>query len=421
MTHKKYVFLKASLPFVVLAAIVVALYFLLFSPKKYVDLVPAEARAVVVLKPSALLANEVRLGNLLSEQLGFRPEGLDETQDVYLFITPDEYFAVCAPVHDSRRLSEQFQRLAQHGQATLFSRSNQLSWGWLKKGWLVAWNSEAVLAIGPGTVQEQDVLRQTMTQLFRGKNSFRNSPHQACVDNLEGDIKIYSRLTALPSPFSLLFQLDIPQGCNAGKVVLAASSDVAEAGKGNAAYTLRGKLLSEDKETQQLLDADDNAAKLAQPLRPFAPDDCILYMAAKSHGDELLQLLRSDTNIRTMLLTLDRRIDTEKLNKQGDGDFLLTLTEMPAEGEARFRLCVQQSDSVSYDDNTFSATPQWAPSRLTQQATGKRAFFSLNLKQLLSQPALDKEVATMLRSIFGHMDRITYEAKEGHNFQLMIE
>ena len=87
MTHKKYVLLKASLPFVLLAAIVVGLYFLLFAPKDYADLVPADARAVLTVEPSALLANDMRLGNMLSSQLGFRPEGLDETQDVYIFIT----------------------------------------------------------------------------------------------------------------------------------------------------------------------------------------------------------------------------------------------------------------------------------------------------------------------------------------------
>ena len=53
MTHKKYVLLKASLPFVLLAAIVVGLYFLLFVPKDYADLVPADARADLTVEPSA--------------------------------------------------------------------------------------------------------------------------------------------------------------------------------------------------------------------------------------------------------------------------------------------------------------------------------------------------------------------------------
>ncbi|MBR1594444.1 MAG: DUF4836 family protein [Alloprevotella sp.] len=424
MTHKKFVLLKASLPFVLLAAIVVGLYFWLFLPKDYADLVPAESRAVVALSPSALMADEVRLGNLLSEQLGFRPEGMDEAQDVYLFITPNEYIAACAPLHDSRRLSEQIQRLSQHGQATLLPRSDQLSWAWVKKGWLVAWSSDAVLTIGPGVVQEQDVLRQTASQIFRaGRNkSFRHSEHQAQMDGIQGDVKVFSRLSALPSPFSLLFRLDIPAACNSSKVLLVAGAEVAAGGKPAGGLTLEGKLVSEDEETQKLLEARaGKAAALAQPQRPYAPEGSVLYMAAHSQGDELLTLLRSDQNVRTMLLSLDKGIDAEKLRQQGGGDFMLTLTEMPAKGEAQFRLCVQQGDSVSYDESTFPAPPQYAASPLTAQAAGKRAFFSLDMKRLLRQPALDKEVAATLKGIFGGTERITYEAEEGQSFRLTIE
>ena len=171
--------LHASWPFLLLAGIVVGLYFWMFAPKDYADLVPGESRAVVQLKPAALLAGGGSLGTFLAEQVGFRPEGLDETQDVYVFITPSGYFGVSAPVHDGRKLSEQILRLSQHNEASILQRSDQLSWAWLKRGWIVAWNSDAVLTLGPGTLQEQDKLRQLGSKTFKAgrRESFRNSEH----------------------------------------------------------------------------------------------------------------------------------------------------------------------------------------------------------------------------------------------------
>ncbi len=423
MTHKKYVLLKASLPFVLLAAIVVGLYFLLFAPKDYADLVPADARAVLTVEPSALLANDMRLGNMLSSQLGFRPEGLDETQDVYIFITPSEYFAVCAPLHDGRRLSEQFRRLSKSGQAELLPRSDQLAWAWLKTGWLVAWNSNACLALGPGLVQERDVMRQAMAQLFSSssRSSFRHSGHQALLDDVKGNLRLYSHLTALPSPFSMLFRVDVPQGCKDGKVVLVAGAEIAFSGKEADGVTMEGRLTSEDDETRSLLEASDTSwPPLAEPLRPYAPDNCVLYLAAHSEGDQLLSLLRSDQNVRTMLLTLDKSIDTERLKSRG-GDFFLTLDALPKDADVRFRLCIQQADSIQYDEHTMPQPPAIAPSALTDKATGKRAFFTLNVASLLQQTGLEGGVAQTLSRLLGHTKRISYVASERHRFQLTIE
>ena len=54
--------LHASWPFLLLAGIVVGLYFWMFAPKDYADLVPGESRAVIQLKPAALLAGGGSLG-----------------------------------------------------------------------------------------------------------------------------------------------------------------------------------------------------------------------------------------------------------------------------------------------------------------------------------------------------------------------
>lgn len=414
--------LHGSWPFILLAGIVVGLYFWMFAPKDYADLVPSESRAVVQLKPGALLAGGGSLGAFLSEQVGFRPEGLDETQDVYVFITPNGYFGVSAPVHDGRKLSEQILRLSQNNEATILDRSDQLSWAWLKRGWIIAWNSSAVLTLGPGTTQEQDKLRQLGSQLFKAgsSESFRNSEHAKLLENLDGDVRLFSHLDALPSPFSMLFRLDLPEKCSEHNTIIIASADVQKAKANGQALMLQGSITSEDDATKQLLAAASKP--IAAPSKPFAPDAALLYMAAHSDGDKLLQLLRSDATVRTMLLSLDRAIPGDEIASKGGGDFFLTLMEMPKDADARFRLFVEQDSSVIYDEHTLVATPTFETSATSELATGKTAFFRLNVASLLKQPALQSdETAEILRNLLSGLKTITFAAEKDRTFKLTIE
>lgn len=414
--------LHASWPFLLLAGIVVGLYFWMFAPKDYADLVPGESRAVVQLKPAALLAGGGSLGTFLAEQVGFRPEGLDETQDVYVFITPSGYFGVSAPVHDGRKLSEQILRLSQHNEASILQRSDQLSWAWLKRGWIVAWNSDAVLTLGPGTLQEQDKLRQLGSKIFKAgrRESFRNSEHAELLENLDGDVRLYAHLDALPSPFSMLFRLDLPEKCSERKTLIVASADVQKAKASGQPLTMQGTITSEDEATKELLAT--TSKPIAAPSKPFAPESAVLYMAAHSDGDKLLQLLRSDATIRTMLLSLDRAIPSDEIAKKGGGDFFLTMMEMPKDADARFRLFVEQDSSVIYDEHTLLAPPTIESSATSELATGKTAFFRLNVTSLLKQSALQgNETADVFRSILGGLRTITFAAGKDRSFELTIE
>ena len=218
----------------------------------------------------------------------------------------------------------------------------------------------------------------------------------------------------------MLFRLDLPEKCSERKTLIVASADVQKAKASGQPLTMQGTITSEDEATKGLLAT--TSKPIAAPSKPFAPESAVLYMAAHSDGDKLLQLLRSDATIRTMLLSLDRAIPSDEIAKKGGGDFFLTMMEMPKDADARFRLFVEQDSSVIYDEHTLLAPPTIESSTTSELATGKTSFFRLNVTSLLKQTALqDNETADVFRSILGGLRTITFAAGKDRSFELTIE
>lgn len=64
-------------------------------PKSYEEMIPAQAKAVVRIQATELQKEVGNIPNPLEKALGIKPDGLDLTQPLYAFVTPNEYIGFC--------------------------------------------------------------------------------------------------------------------------------------------------------------------------------------------------------------------------------------------------------------------------------------------------------------------------------------
>ena len=171
----KELFTHIILPFVALAIVVVGIYYCFFAPKSYEDCIPDEAKAVVQIETQK--AQEIV--SSLAEYWGIQASGINLTKPLYTFITPNEYIGFVAQVKNEQEIAANIQRLFKEHKCMAPRKNNDLNWTWLNAGWQMAWNSQTLIILGPGTIQEQDMLTQTISKLF----DFRSSDSFIHTDN----------------------------------------------------------------------------------------------------------------------------------------------------------------------------------------------------------------------------------------------
>lgn len=423
---KKKLLLRAVLPFLLLAGAVTAVYLLFFAPKDYEDLVPAESKAVAMISPADLARLQGGAADV-TDLMGATPAGLDTLRPAYLFVSPNEYYGAALAVDDASALAASLRTDEARRHVSLLPASDGLHWAWNEKGWMMAWSERALLVMGPVALQERDDLRQTIRQIFRAgaKKSFRHSEHMetlvsatvAFPGHEDGPHSwLYAGPDALPSPFGVLLRLALPAGADPSKVRLCALLDFAEAG-----LHLRGTMEGSDEATQKLLEAHDaqSHALPAAALRRLP--DAMFRMAARSQGDDLLRLLRSDVTMKTLLLGLEKGIDKKSL-AGGDNDYLLAVSALDKDQNATYTLRIERGDSLLYASQSPAWKGEFAQSDGAARSTDGtlRACFFLDLDALLKQPCFDTATRDLMRKLTGGASHISYLAEKGRMVSLEI-
>lgn len=462
--HIRKLLLKAGIPFVLLSALVIGLYYWFFSPKSYEDIIPGESKAVVAIDPESV-GQAGGFLQTLSAQLDIPIDWLKFDCPVYAFITPNEYYGIAMEVPDANSVKKKIDALTAEKKLTNVQTSDGISFAWIEKGWQVAWSDRALAILGPGTVQEQPDLQQTLRQMFKAKRnqSFRHSDYYDKFKELTGTVRIYSRLNALPTPFNLIFRLNIPSDVDPGRVALYANMDIDKDKKG---VSLDGHIDSRD---EHIVAALTNFEQQNKPITTLFPeeigDDAVLFIASTSRNGQLTKLLRSDQTTRSMLTGLNQTIDANGMVNDIAGDFSLIVTAFnknfsptfyfqalcasdqlmrdgdkwmdAAKGKSDVSLvregkgfCLSNKDSrlhfgqdgnMLYFRSQAEAYNGTGNSKVHNEAVGSRLYIRVNLKHLFAQPCMSSGIGEVLKNICGGASTMTYRATDGRKVSLAIK
>lgn len=463
-TKAKKLFLRAGLPFLFLSAIVVGIYYWFFAPKSYEDLIPAESKAVVAVDiASSPQARELLVS--LSQQWNIDLQGIDPTGGVYLLVTPNEYIALVAEVKDAARLKTAINTLASKNEVINVQQADGVTYAWIQAGWQLAVSEKALAIVGPGTVQQQPELQQTLRQMYRSprSQSFRHSDYYDSFSPLRGAVKLYARLNTLPAPFNMFFRMNLPSDVDPGRVALYAGVEADDAAK---PILLKGNIKSLDEATNAALsNFERQSAFVSADAAENVSDDVLCLLAAAPPAGHLLKLIRADANARSMLLGINQTIDANSLLGAVNGNISLVLTSLDkdftptfffegttgskdlmknepqwmakaatqkdvslvSEGEGycltgkdgtlRFG---QHGDNLYFRSTAMPYTPTPSTGTLANKVEGSKMFMYLNLRKLFEQPCIPSAASSLIKRLYGNASALTYKQLEGGKVEIII-
>lgn len=394
--NKRRAFVAAAALLVVVAVGLLAFF---LRRADYTACVPKEAKAVVAVTPAAFAGTDGAdaLGKLFG---GVRPQGLDLTRDIYLFVTPNEYIGLAAPLADADAFARSVAEMEKAGLCTEAEKDGGRRWAWLKAGWLVAWDGCKVAALGPAVAQERDALRRSLSLLMDGEEGgFCETEQFARMQCQKGGVRLYATLDALPTPYNLVFRLALPPECPLSAVRLFAGVEREKRG-GGASVSCETECTTEqwarafekcERERGCIsLPADNNNKEASAPL---------FRLVTRTAGGDLLRQLRSDATLRGLLLGLNQTVDADKMLSGADGLAELSVGAIAADWTPSFCLRTENSAGGLFADAAYWQTCAAAQKDVRLERRGAEDF------------CLHGEKGTLL---FGRTDgRTLYFASQG--------
>ena len=462
MSRKK-IYILSSIAIIFVAAILWGCIYL-FAPKSYEDLIPAQAKMVVRLQPSESNAQDLK--NII-DAVGISTEGVDASQPLYAFITPNEYIGFVAKVADENAIKKAFNGLVVQKKCQSIEISDGQNWVWINSGWLVTWTSRYLLAIGPGLASERDVLRQTAISLANSGDCFKDSPSFKRLRDEKGFMQIFALMDALPTPYNMIFRQNIPSSCDPSAVEIYASAEKSKGGK----TLINSHIESENQDILACIDQYEKSKKHLDVMNQTAVDSALFYMATSFQGKDLLDILKTDATLRGLLLGINQTIDADKIMGSTNGVFSIELGGFNKDWTPTF--CVKgesplynlfadadywmesakkqhhvtlkrissndyflsnEKEQVKFGQNVqqgiyYFATPSMesrisAPIFMQESNTKKDPiiYLSINLRHLFQQPSMQEgAISTILKTLLPGSNRLTYKSFVGRKGQMIIE
>lgn len=353
------------------------------SRTTYINIIPKEAKCVVKIdlkQLSAAAGNPTNAKERLEKALGMKLSGIDLSQPLYVFITPNEYFAVVGAVSNADSIKMAAQAWPDKWALDHTDEDEDASWGALKNGWQLAWNKSSVLLLGPGTVQERSEMRQTMRQLIEedADESYPETPKWKKLNNLRGHINMISSIDALPTPYNLFMELALPNRIPSEKVDVCS-----EIKFDNTGINIDNRITSDDDGVTKLLaDRSLQPAMLKGIFTSAVDKNDVAWLTMTAKGNDLLEMLHNDQTVRALLAALDQGIDADMMTRSIDGELSLRIPSLTKDGTPAYALTAQLANKKFENDIDYWKSSLKGKKDMSLVNSGKGYLFSYKDKAL---------------------------------------
>lgn len=469
--NKKYIIYIISLLVAIFVAIVA---YRLFYKSDYRQSIPKQAKAVLCFDFSKWHADN-DIPDFLGKEMGGEVEGLDLASPLYAFVTPNEYIGVTAKISDRDKWEHFLSKYLQNARAEAIIESDEYAWAWVKDSWLVAWDNNRLLALGPGVKSERDNLRQLIIALMDEDESFVETEAFETLEKENSALSFYGMLDVFPSPYNLLFRLQLPTDIPMDAVSLIGCM----ASKTEKGTLLNCRLNSENKDVLSAIasyekklslyaQSTTNVGNIGQIKDESTP---LLTMSFLGTGADVVKALRKDAMLREYLIGLNRVVDADKMLTQTEGRYRLVIDSLSENANASFLLTATTHSHMLFDN-----APYWLTSAQRQKnvsltrlsdsqfrlkgekgellfgfnsfgnqlyfaspenvskvnatektntsfaSTDVLLYFALNLNKLSEQPSMKENgISDIIHNLFPDIARMEYFSKRGNKVQIIIK
>jgi len=325
MTKQKY--LLYSIP-VLIVAIVAGYFIFSRSSDAYLSMLPKDATALgrfdvrELIDDADFSATELyRFVTRTNDSPETAPLGIDVQQPIYGFVASSGNMGLAAAVSDIDDLKARLDEMKARGKASERTHQRGYEWVVLDGQWLMAFDSEKALAMGPAVGAAQDAVRAEMATLLTQKQKDSATETQLFAMLQDSDDPLAAVVAPEILPFQgrrLLYQLGIRSQDDA---LLSLSL-----GTDDNKVELKAKILAQTKEVQE------KVQQLNKAMRPLRAKNIIAthannvaWIAMNIQGKNLVAMLRSHTTTRTALIAINMILDLDEILKAVDGDVALEL------------------------------------------------------------------------------------------------
>ena len=286
--------------------------------------------------------------------------GIDGAEPIYIFETHDGRFGCVAKTDSREKLEEWLGSLVPSGQIQALSERKGLSFFLLKGSMMIAVSDAAVMMMGPVVETAHQELQRKMSRLLEAEQQL--SPLFELLDVEKTGISAVAYAKALPQQLESMFLLGIDRQVAPKEV--AVKFDVSHE---NHCLQLVAHPFSLHPETDRQL---QTALEHYHPIRPFFADrisgEAVFSLACGMKGEDMLQLLRSNPTLRTVLMGMNTSLDMDKLIRSVDGNILLSLRSWQGEHSQFVVLAEQKQPDWTQDIDYWmqSAPPGTAIRRI---------------------------------------------------------
>ena len=376
MNNKKPIFIIIGV--FVVAAVSIAITFLLRGKDIYLNALPKDATAIVRLDVIELL-NEADL--TVGEQVELFQHflrsdlsklGVDAQEPIYAFVATSGNFGLLAAVADNGDLRERCQEWYDQGRASQLEKQRGLYWVTLENQWLMAFDSDRALVMGPAAGAAQETLRNEMAQLLAQDkdNSGVQSALFAALANHEDALTAVVAPEILPREMRKLLRGVKVYDQTDALLLLNFEADDNE-------IEIEANILAQSKGAREELH------RMGQLLRPikgalakYARNDATLWMTFNLKGCELLDILRKDLSIRTSLVALNLIFDADNILRAIDGDLAVEMSNAAALSSGKGLAALQNLNLTAQIVNAdfLSAAPTWGNALVRVQTLSESDF-----------------------------------------------
>lgn len=307
--------------------IIVVLGFCSCSEEGYLNAIPEGSKALISIDMGKATGvdNKAVLKALLHLKK-IDESGLDFSNRVFLFSSPEGNLGLCAKVSSESKLKDAFAKLVQKGLATDVKEFRSYNFTVIAGAWVVGFSSDAMLLMGPVEPASQAELRSQMAKQLSAdeEDGITASPLYAKIDSLDSPFSMVATVEALPEKMSAPLMLGAPKDADPSQVVIAAELKV----KNHNLY-----INSEQFSFNKRIDASiKKSLEIYRPIKgkyvPCMSSDDMIGMFVNADGLKLLPVFQQDKEFQALLTGINTAIDMDNIIRSVDGDLTIKIPKM---------------------------------------------------------------------------------------------
>lgn len=301
------------------------------SGDSYLNAIPGESNALISMDMGKL-ANDNKLSdkeNLLKTMFhvdDMKDCGLDLSEKLYLFESPDGNLGVCAKVDDSGDLEDWLTKLSKAGICKTVTEHRGFHFTVLKDTWVVGFSDDAFLVMGPVVGSAQDEMISTISKYLKADEDegIKGRPIFDKLDSIPSAMAMVAQAKALPAQFVAPFTLGAPKGTDASQVLIAAEISVSD-----GCMDIKGETFSFNKGVDAAI---KKASTVYRPIKgkyvATMPQNAFAGIFVNVEGTKFLPMMQTNKGIQAMLAGINSAIDMDNIIRSVNGDMTILMPTM---------------------------------------------------------------------------------------------